>query len=382
MASGNSKPRVNLEDLDSPIYEEMKKKYEETIVDVVPEWIENHGFPKRGTFRVSTLNRVKDSLEKHECRVRSKGKLKNKHKDKFQMHKRVMSLWLEEAEQRERKRVFKEMPFKEEKGTDDTSQNFSLYLFRKPQCAKVYHNVDSWPHQPPPSYSPPAMLPLDQDQTQELGHPSQETATPSAVSASLSTPLKITMHSQKIPTVERGTETTHKRQHMTTESMTKEEQMIEPDDLDEEGPRDGEVQTAGPKGPIMVFCPWSLKDLKEAMTHLPHPKDSGDKFAADLLVFCKEFSPTMQALKRLLMLKLGAKDWQKVRPHFPVNNAARIHVEWAHDDNRPYRNAVELLCQRVKTAFPVRVDIAKINSCIQGKDELVMDYYVRLYETF
>ncbi|XP_058638910.1 uncharacterized protein LOC131544593 [Onychostoma macrolepis] len=219
------------------------------------------------------------------------------------------------------------------------------------------------------------MPPLDQDQTQELGHPSPETATPSAASASLSTPLKIIMHSQKVTTVERGTETTNKRQDMTTGFMTKEEQKIEPDNLDEEGPRDGEVQITGPKGPIMVFCPWSVKDLKEAMTRLPQPKDSGGKFAAELLVFCQD-------LKCLLMLKLGTKDWQKVRPHFPVNNAARIHVEWAHDYNRPYRNAVELLCQRVKTAFPVRVDIAKINSCIQGKDELVMDYYEILYETF
>lgn len=79
-----------------------------------------------------------------------------------------MSLWLEEAERRERKRVFKEMPFNEEEGTGDTSQSSSLYPFRKLQCAKVNHDLDSWPHQPSTSYSPPATLPLDQDQTQEL----------------------------------------------------------------------------------------------------------------------------------------------------------------------------------------------------------------------
>lgn len=52
MGSGNSKPKVNLEDLASPIYKEMKNNYGETIVDVVPEWIENHGFPKRSTFNL------------------------------------------------------------------------------------------------------------------------------------------------------------------------------------------------------------------------------------------------------------------------------------------------------------------------------------------
>lgn len=72
------------------------------------------------------------------------------------------------------------------------------------------------------------------------------------------------MNSQRIPKVERGTETTHKRQDMTTRSMTKAEQKIEPDDLDEEFPGDGEVQIAGPKGPIMVFPSMVSERLKRS----------------------------------------------------------------------------------------------------------------------
>lgn len=64
--------------------------------------------------------------------------------------------------------------------------------------------------------------------------------------------------------MERGTETTHKRQDMTTRSMTKAEQKIEPDDLDEEFPGDGEVQIAEPKGPIMVFPSMVSERLKRS----------------------------------------------------------------------------------------------------------------------
>ncbi len=86
------------------------------------------------------------------------------------------------------------------------------------------------------------------------------------------------------------------------------------------------IQVAGPQGTVMVFRPWNEKDLKEAMTDLPHPKDSGEKFANDLDMFCKEFSPTMQELKRLLMLKLGATDWRH-STDVGISSAKQLH-EW------------------------------------------------------
>ncbi len=72
MGSGNAKSKIDLDDLDSPIYNEMKKKYGKRImeVQVIPEWVENHGFPKRGTFSIMALNRVKESLEKCENKLR------------------------------------------------------------------------------------------------------------------------------------------------------------------------------------------------------------------------------------------------------------------------------------------------------------------------
>lgn len=317
-------------------------------MDVELEWIGNHGFGV--TFSVTTLNRVKDSLEECESRLRDEGKLKNKQKAKFHTHKNVMSFWLEEED---KKRASNEMPFEEDKRRGDTAPKSSLNPSRELQC-KVDHDLDSWLHrQPPPSHSTSAS-PFNRNQA-------QETAT---ASASSSTPLRN----------KKGAVITHERHGMRTRS---ERPTTESDDQDGK-----EVKVAGPNETNMVFQPWSEKDLREAITHLPHPRDSGIKFADELQIFCEEFSPTLQELKHLLMLKLGATDWNKVGKHFPTAYAARTHVEWNHADNEPYRSAVELLCRHVKTAFLVRVDIAKIDSCIQRKDEAVQEYYVRLYETF
>lgn len=60
------------------------------------------------------------------------------------------------------------------------------------------------------------------------------------------------------------------------------------------------------------------------------------------------------------MLKLGATDWHKIRPHFPTGNAQTKNADWNHADDKAYRQAVETLCQRLKTDFSVRVNTTKI----------------------
>ncbi|KAF4114051.1 hypothetical protein G5714_004274 [Onychostoma macrolepis] len=141
---------------------------------------------------------------------------------------------------------------------------------------------------------------------------------------------------------------------VSTRSKAHEKVTLQPDSLneDEREERGEHVQVSVPDGTVMVFRPWNEKDLKKAMMHLPHPKVSGEKFANDLDLFCQEFSPTLQGLKRLLMLKLGATDWHKIKPHYPTGNAQRKK----NKNNEAYRLAVTTLCQRIETDFPVRVN--------------------------
>ncbi len=56
------------------------------------------------------------------------------------------------------------------------------------------------------------------------------------------------------------------------------------------------IEVSGPDGPIMVFRPWTVTDMKEAMAHLQSPEEAGDRFSTELVTFCKEFSPTVHEL--------------------------------------------------------------------------------------
>ncbi|KAL0148075.1 hypothetical protein M9458_056615 [Cirrhinus mrigala] len=102
------------------------------------------------------------------------------------------------------------------------------------------------------------------------------------------------------------------------------------------------IQAAGPEGTVMVFRPLNERDLKEAMSHLPHPRVA--------------------------------------KPHHAGTEASQ--ADWNHTDNETYRQAVKTLRQQMKDNFPAKVNTTKINYCTQKKDESVDDYYVRLYDTF
>ncbi len=134
--------------------------------------------------------------------------------------------------------------------------------------------------------------------------------------------------------------------------------------------------------PMMVFKPWTVNDMKEAMTHLPSPDEAGDKFSAELVTFCQEFSPTVHELRRLLAVKLGALSWHKVSGKLQREDCQREHSDWEHRANVEYRTAVAKLSGAIKIAFPACVDTAKIGNCCQSIQESVQDYYHRLCEIF
>ncbi len=90
------------------------------------------------------------------------------------------------------------------------------------------------------------------------------------------------------------------------------------------------IEVSGPDGPMMVFRPWTVTDMKEAMAHLPSPEEAGDRFSTELVTFCKEFSPTVHELRRLLAVKLGASSWHKVSGRLQREDCRRENSEWEH----------------------------------------------------
>ncbi|MGL5566539.1 MAG: hypothetical protein ACRDC4_12525, partial [Plesiomonas sp.] len=135
-------------------------------------------------------------------------------------------------------------------------------------------------------------------------------------------------------------------------------------------------------GLSLIYRPWCLSDMKEAMAHLPSPEDAGDRFATELTVFCREFSPTLNELKRLLMVKLGGMNWHKVSAELPVGDRRRVHAEWGHATNDAYRAAVTELANTVRRVFPACIDMSRISHCRQEPGESVQTYYEHLFAAF
>ncbi|XP_077351969.1 uncharacterized protein LOC144001495 [Festucalex cinctus] len=108
------------------------------------------------------------------------------------------------------------------------------------------------------------------------------------------------------------------------------------------------VQVMGPTGEAaFVFRPWTYQDMKDNLHHLPDIADGGT-FAAALLTFCQQFTPTVPELNRLLMMKLGPTDHMKIA-NFVTSNHCPVNPRM---DRR------------------------------QNADETVADYFSRLYKVF
>ncbi|KAI3353578.1 hypothetical protein L3Q82_020100 [Scortum barcoo] len=132
---------------------------------------------------------------------------------------------------------------------------------------------------------------------------------------------------------------------------------------------------------MMVYRPWTQKDMLDSLAHLPDPTVSGTRFSDELLIFCKEFSPTTHELRRLLKKKLGLAAYDKIRSACQ-REARQVHPVWENEENVAYLNALDILMTTLKVAFPTKVDITKISNCKQRRDEMVADYYTRLHLLF
>ncbi|XP_056238551.1 uncharacterized protein LOC130173364 [Seriola aureovittata] len=111
------------------------------------------------------------------------------------------------------------------------------------------------------------------------------------------------------------------------------------------------VELAGADGhPMLVHRPWTMEDIKQAMTLLPSPSDGG-----------------------------GVKFAPKVSAGYPENEVRLDSPDWAHNDNAVYRGHITDLCECIETAFPVRMDMCNISSCKQD-DESVHNYLTCLTE--
>ncbi|CAI5689825.1 unnamed protein product [Oreochromis niloticus] len=141
------------------------------------------------------------------------------------------------------------------------------------------------------------------------------------------------------------------------------------------------VEVAGPEGAILVHS-LTQSDIADATSHLPDPLMSGAKFGEQLLIFCQEYRPTGQEIRRALAGKLKPCDLRRISPHLPDPTLRIRHLTYEHGENSEYCTAVTHLMDKLKEVFPDKVDMSKIQACKQRKDESVDDFIYRMTTVF
>lgn len=290
-----------------------------------------------------------------------------------------------EAERRDRKQTRKLLPNvcidqSDMTRTDDASQCSALYP-SLPQLEKVDLDLDSYPAAPlPPPYVPPPQA--QQPQAAAAQYAAVATAAvqplPAQYAAAAAQPLPAQEVAPKqeptagdlSPDVRPKTLRTvpsavnplltppHTRTGQSNGTPRAETPTLYPPAL-----MMPMVEVAGPQGPMLVFRSWTATDVMEAARHLPEPAASGTKFAEQFVFFCREFRPTMSELKRLLITKMKPLYWQKMAGKFPATDVRCGNIDWDHNENNDYKNAVQMLATEFTAAFPHKIDVSKINAC-------------------
>lgn len=97
----------------------------------------------------------------------------------------------------------------------------------------------------------------------------------------------------------------------------------------------------------------SMRDMEKAAENLPNPVDG--KFGEQLVNFCSEFKPNRNELKRLLVVKLGAKLSR-------CNDFRMTHTNYM---GIAKRNTIKALLNRCRDKFLLKMDMKQFGRCKQ-----------------
>ncbi|XP_055366241.1 uncharacterized protein LOC114858685 [Betta splendens] len=323
MGSGGGKHSTEeTVDLTAPNVVLMKTKYGEAAVEPLDVWVQKFGFPPEGTFHMSYLMQAQKRMDFQMKKIMAKKRVSMKDLESAEKHLKALQIWKHEAECRERRGHCREGPFLNELSFDELQTNNSIK-----EIAHEGTALCSQTHAGPGPPVPPS--------ASTVTHPSMappEAAPPHAAPA------------------------------------------CEPDPADD---APAGTDPASPRAPPFERF-WTETDIWNAMSHLPPLKNSGKRFADYLKVLCEVYSPTLLELRKLLELKVGQDDWDRVSDTFPAGSYQRVDSDWAHGSNDNYRQALETLCSQIESAFPPRVDSAAAAACTQGADETASEHLARL----
>lgn len=350
---GNGSSKSGSHTPTGPKVDVMVRKYGSNCLDCLPYWTKTCGFPENGSFSISKLRMLKDSLEEQEKKLKKQTKIKTEDLKQLEKNKECFNMWMKEADSREKKQGQKQLTLLKTNDTDKKQASKPLIDFSSPLYPSIrdvdlildvllpppypppHRGAAALPTAPPPLPPAPAQGVPFQMQTrsmQQAGHSNAEQAPGSATQSQAAAP--------PVPDKEEEKADLYPMLQVPTET--------------------GEIG--------LIYRPWTETDLGNAISHLPACKDSGKRFGTCLLRFVETFLPTMNEIRRLMLRNLGPMDYAKIKQYFPnelVTDPAITHPALNDDANRAFKNAVVTLTIGLETAFPDRTDMARINSTRQ-----------------
>ncbi|KAK1898154.1 putative transport protein MmpL1 [Dissostichus eleginoides] len=98
------------------------------------------------------------------------------------------------------------------------------------------------------------------------------------------------------------------------------------------------MEVPGNNGPMLVFRPWSDRDIDEAMHHVNSPTDNCQRFETTFRQFVGEYRPNMLEVRRL-MAKLLKEKFHKISRVFTMERMGQRLTALDYDDavNRDYQ---------------------------------------------
>lgn len=411
----------------------------------VVKWQKVNGFPEKGSLSVNQLKKIEEQLREEEAKLLEKGKVRTVDLRRVSDEKECLKMWMREAERRENKAALKELP-REVRGREADAESASAPLpppyntenktsfpCSRTVCAspvqavlqglKADADLDSFPS---PSRSAPHASPPEDataSPATEERQPRQDEA--ERMTLRSDTALSHTRSASRAENAPRAEATkTQQRRAMRGKNRSKDsrhgyyalpfatdqpEYSLTDDERDDTDDADGSeevekfqtgqrtrrqrqakgeslqlpmVEVAGPEGPILVHRPWTQSDIADATSHLPDPLMLGVKFGEQLLIFCQEYRPTGQEIRRAVAGKLKPCDLRRISPHLPEPTLRIRHLTYEHGENLEYCTAVTHLMDKLKEVFPDKVDMSKIQACKQRKDESVDDFIHRMTTVF
>lgn len=141
------------------------------------------------------------------------------------------------------------------------------------------------------------------------------------------------------------------------------------------------IEVMGAEGTALVYRQWTNEDIKNAADLLSNTEGDGERFVMELQAFCREMRSTSAEVRCVLAKKIKACELAVASP-LPDPHLRLTSLNYNHTDNAQYHGAINSLCDKIKTKFPIKMDTNALRAVTQRPTEKVDDFMHHLEYVF